>query len=74
MLTVPPTYKFPQDPLLVRLLETHHHKGKGAKIIIHDIHGFHKSYGELLGDILETARLVRADLIYLQLLSMKEDC
>ncbi|KAK4031690.1 hypothetical protein C8A01DRAFT_21138 [Parachaetomium inaequale] len=53
------TYKFPQDPVLVRLLSSPHHQTKSSEPIIHDARGFRKSYPELLSDILQTAHLVR---------------
>lgn len=55
-----PARKFPNDPVLVRLL-------KSAKlttgIIIHDAYGFHKSYSDLLGDIIETRAVLWTNLL-----------
>lgn len=53
------TYKFPEDPVLIRLLSSSHHQVKSPETIIDDAGGFQKSYPELLGDILQTAHLVR---------------
>ncbi|KAH6843247.1 hypothetical protein B0I37DRAFT_330943 [Chaetomium sp. MPI-CAGE-AT-0009] len=53
-------YKLPQDPVLTRLLASSHHKAKSSETIIYDVtRGFQKSYPELLGDILQTAYLIR---------------
>lgn len=51
--------KFPNDPVLVRLLES-------AKTItgqiIHDDYGFDKTYAELLADIMQTRDALRTQL------------
>jgi malonyl-CoA/methylmalonyl-CoA synthetase len=52
-------YKFPQDPVLGKLLSSPHHQARSSEPIIHDARGFRKSYPELLGDILQTADLLR---------------
>lgn len=46
-------FRFPNDPLLVRLLEAAKRVG-GSEVIIEDFTGFRKTYLQLLGDVLET--------------------
>lgn len=47
---------FPQDPLLVKLLEA---SRSTTDTIVHDENGLKKSYPELLGDILKTRDAIR---------------
>lgn len=46
-------FRFPNDPLLVRLLEAAKRVG-GSEVIIEDFTGFRKTYLQLLADVLET--------------------
>ena len=55
-------YKLPDDPIFARLLQSPHHQGQRSDIIIRDVHGFEKSYGHLLSDILRTAERLRKGL------------
>ena len=48
-----PTVRFPNDPLLVRLLETAHRTPVSKKIVLDKL-GFEKTYSDLLGDIEQT--------------------
>lgn len=49
--------KLPSDPVLIKLLQTAQHSAN-EKPIIYDAHGFEKTYGQLLGDILRTRDLI----------------
>ncbi|KAK2865068.1 hypothetical protein FQN49_003946 [Arthroderma sp. PD_2] len=53
--------KLPDDPMLARLLLVVRQLSGSGKMI-HDVVGFEKSYPELLGDILRTRDLLRAQL------------
>lgn len=55
------TYKFPEDPLLVKLLIAAQNTS-GSQSIIYDTYGFEKTYPQLLGDILHMGNLFRARL------------
>lgn len=48
-----PTVRFPNDPLLARLLETARRTPSSKKIILDKL-GFEKTYPNLLGDIVQT--------------------
>ena len=56
-MTVAATHKLPSDPVLVKLLQAAQERGNG-KPIIYDAHGFEKTYGQLLGDIIQTRNLM----------------
>ena len=45
--------RFPNDPILVKLLEAAKHVS-GSQIIVKDSFGFEKTYPELLSDVLTT--------------------
>ncbi|OAA69278.1 AMP-dependent synthetase/ligase [Akanthomyces lecanii RCEF 1005] len=53
------TYFFPQDPLLVKLLDAAKAVPE-SRVIIHDLYGLQKTYPELLGDILHTRKQLQA--------------
>ncbi|KAI0123700.1 adenylate-forming enzyme AfeA [Xylariales sp. AK1849] len=53
--------KFPQDPILVKLLDAAQHV-PGSQTIIKDAFGFEKTYPELLSDVLETRKQLRSRL------------
>ncbi|KAK0724102.1 hypothetical protein B0H67DRAFT_640675 [Lasiosphaeris hirsuta] len=57
--SVASTLKIPLDPILVRLLESPHHRGGRSDTVIHDARGFQKTYAELLGDVVQTANSLR---------------
>ncbi|KAK7728832.1 hypothetical protein SLS63_006440 [Diaporthe eres] len=50
---------FPNDPLLVRLLEAAKRVG-GSEVIIEDFNGFRKTYLQLLADVLETRHQLKS--------------
>lgn len=54
-------HSFPHDPVLVKLLKAAKHV-PALQIIIKDGFGFEKTYSELLSDILQTRRRLRAQL------------
>lgn len=54
-------HQFPQDPILVKLLDAAHHV-TDSQTIIKDAFGFEKTYPELLSDVLETRSRLRSDL------------
>lgn len=58
-MAIPALHKFPHDPALARLLIAAKRAGD-SDIIVHDVHGFQKTYPELLGDVLQTRHLLRA--------------
>ena len=60
-MTVPTKKKLPSDPILVKLLQAAKQTGNGRPIV-HDAHGFVKTYGHLLGDVIQTRDLIRQNL------------
>lgn len=58
-MTVRTTRKFPNDPILVKLL---HSAKLTTEQVIHDAYGFDKTYADLLGDIVQTRDAIRANL------------
>ncbi len=56
----PIRHKFPQDPILVKLLDSPHRQSQSSPTVIHDVtYGFEKTYAELLDDILQTVHRLR---------------
>jgi len=53
------SYQLPNDPVLVRLLGSYHHRNRTSQPIIHDARGFRKNYPEFLGDVLQTVHLIK---------------
>ncbi|KND87442.1 Acyl-CoA synthetase family member 3, mitochondrial [Tolypocladium ophioglossoides CBS 100239] len=53
------TRKFPNDPILVKLL---HSAKLTTENIIHDAYGFDKTYADLLGDVMQMRDAIRANL------------
>ncbi|POR37072.1 Acyl-CoA synthetase family member 3, mitochondrial [Tolypocladium paradoxum] len=58
-MTARTTRKFPNDPILVKLLQS---ASLTTEHIIHDAYGFDKTYADLLGDIVQTRDAIRANL------------
>lgn len=56
-MTVSPKQKFPNDPILVRLLQAAGQDTTNEPIVCDD-YGFEKTYAQLLGDVLQTRSLI----------------